>query len=192
MSRSSDVKDVVFCPDCGGVIGATQTDEFGHPCTCFVGARKPATTPVEPPADIEPSPTDPGGADAGDEPGDGQPQKLCVLCGKNVAGHRRVKDSRGYLCLDCHRTEQARQKPQGVKCPRCGRVVKAESVGEFDGARMCQRCLREAREVRRPGSKRFRKIDDRHFQEKSKTQLFVLIGIAGVLALIILISWLTR
>lgn len=191
MSRSSDVKDVVFCPDCGGVIGATRTDEFGHPCTCFAAPRK-SPAPAAP-VEIEPSPTAPGGADAaGDEAADGQPQKLCVLCGKNVAGHRRVKDSRGYLCLDCHRAEQARQKPQGAKCPRCGRVVKAESMGEHEGARMCQRCLREAREVRRPGSKRFRKIDDKHFQEKSKTQLFVLIGIAGVLAVIILLGWLTR
>lgn len=187
---------MVFCPDCGGVIGATRADEFGHPCTCFADVKKPrggGVTATPAPADDAADAADAAPSPSSvDETAEGQPQKLCVLCGKNVAGHRRVKDSRGYLCLDCHRSEQARQKPQGVKCPRCGRVVREESLGEHEGARMCQRCLREAREVRRPGSKKYRKIDDKHFQEKNKTQLFVLIGIAVVLALLMVIGWLSR
>ena len=119
-----------------------------------------------------------------------QTEKRCVLCDKNVSGHRRLKDSRGYICLDCAKREQSEGKPKGVKCPKCFRVVKRESLGKFDGRLMCQRCLREAREVTKPGSKRFRKIDGKHFEEHSKTQLYVLGGVAVVLAIVILIGWL--
>lgn len=192
MSGSSKVKDVVFCPDCGGVIGASEVTEFGHPCRCFADRPKAATvTPAgesasEPAGGAESASGEDGASDrAGTE-------KICVLCGKNVSGHRRVRDSRGYLCLDCHRTEVARQKPQGVKCPRCGRVVKPESLTEHDGQRVCHRCLRELRDLGKPGSKRYRKIDDRHFHEKNKTQLLILLGVAVVLGVLMLAGWLSR
>jgi hypothetical protein len=200
---ASNLKQVVFCPDCGGVIGATGPTEFGHACKCFADAPKPK--PAAPPADavslrddldddvVAPSPRE-DTASTGEAAPSEQPkvEKLCVGCGKNVAGHRRVKDSRGYFCLDCARKESLAKKPQGAKCPKCGRIVKEESMGALDGERMCQRCLREARELARPGSKRFRKIDEKHFEKASKTQLYVLVAIALVLGVLMLMGWLNR
>lgn len=193
---------MVYCPDCGGVVGAKTVTEAGHPCTCFADVKPKARAAPEPslddlgdvaPSEGEVSNDDTAATDspaASTAPAKQQAEKLCVLCGKNVAGHRRVKDSRGYLCLDCARTEQARNKPQGARCPKCGRIVKEESIAVHDGQRMCQRCLREARELARPGSKRFRKIDDQHFEKANKTQLIVLSAIAAVLLVIMLIGWL--
>lgn len=187
---------MVYCPDCGGVVGAKTVTEAGHPCKCFAGVMPKREDPLEGVGEAAPLGGD-GNDDTaatesptGVETGKPVAEKLCVLCGKNVAGHRRVKDSRGYLCLDCARAERARSKPQGVKCPKCGRVVKEESIGLHEGQRMCQRCLREARELRRPGSKRFRKIDDQHFERANKTQLIVLSAVALVLLVIMLIGWL--
>jgi DNA-directed RNA polymerase subunit RPC12/RpoP len=211
-----DAGSVITCPDCGGVVGAREVTEHGPPCRCFVDAPRRAPVaplaPVAPPAPVvEPrldaddragtgAPTTNGTALAG-TPGADTPdtdasdnsaatEKRCALCGKNVAGHRRLKDSRGYICLDCARAEAAQQKPQGIKCPKCFRVVKEESLGEFDGQKVCQRCLREARELARPGSKRFRKIDTKHHEEHKKTQLIVLSAVAGVLLILMLIGWL--
>lgn len=205
---SSPGIDVILCPDCGGVVGATEITEAGPPCRCFADAPKPKPKPVAPiePIAIESKPNEPApggvvnsvttsdesdsnGVSEQEENGAGSStEKLCVVCGKNVSGHRRLKDSRGYICLDCAKKEQFEKKPQGVKCPKCFRVVKPETLGKFDGSLMCQRCLREAREVTKPGSKRFRKIDDKHFEEHSKTQLYVLVGVAVVLAIIIVVG----
>lgn len=193
---ASKLQSVIHCPDCGGVVGATTTTEHGPPCTCY--EARPAPKPevrLEDDAGISSSTHGADGSSSGtaatESPAPAT-EKLCVLCGKNVAGHRRLKDSRGYICLDCARKEQAQQKIQGVKCPKCFRVVKEESLGTHDGRKMCQRCLREAREISRPGSKRFRKIDDKHFETANKTQLIVLSIVAGVLALLMLVGWLSR
>jgi hypothetical protein len=184
MSGSSDAMGpVVHCPDCGGVVGATTTTDAGPPCRCF------ADLPARPAPGGDDAPESENERTATDAPAT-VVEKLCALCGKNVAGHRRLKDSRGYICLDCAKAEKAAGKIQGVKCPKCMRVVKEESLNELDGQRMCQRCLREARELRRPGSKRFRKIDHQHFEQQNKTQLYVLAGVALVLLIIMLIGWL--
>jgi DNA-directed RNA polymerase subunit RPC12/RpoP len=119
-------------------------------------------------------------------------EKLCISCGKNVAGHRRVKDSRGYMCLNCAKAEEARNKVQGAECPKCHRIVKEDSIATLDGDRLCQRCLREARELRKPGSKRFRKIDGQHFEQAGKKQVITLAIIAGVLVVFMLIGWLMK
>ncbi len=196
---SSPDIDVIRCPDCGGVVGATSVTEHGHPCRCFADRPKPKLKPL--PIDLAPDPT-PGVVDSVidsvidsstlSSPSDEarQTEKLCHACGKNVSGHRRLKDSRGYICLDCAKKEQKETKIKGVKCPKCFRVVKAQTISKLDGQRMCVRCLREARELTKPGSKRFRKIDDKHFEEHSKTQLYVLAGLAAVLAIVILVGWL--
>src|SRR5687768_9421373 len=81
--------DAVVCPDCGGVIGG---DDGGgrRACTCVLaGASKHDTVRIEVPlpADVN------------------EKRKVCLVCGKDVAGHRRVKDSRGYMCYQCARDE---------------------------------------------------------------------------------------
>lgn len=182
--------EIVICPDCGGVVGATEASAQGLPCKCFDTAPKKEKVVI--PKSIliaeeklrgneedvaEPSPVEAA-------PG----EKVCHQCGKVVSGHRRLKDSRGYICLDCAKKEHKEKKPQGVKCPKCFRVVKPETIATFKEERMCQRCLREAQDMARPGSKRFRKIDDKHFEQQSKTQLYVLIGVALVLGIIIVVS----
>src|ERR1700722_18346956 len=76
MVESKSMANEMICPDCGGVVGASETTAAGPPCTCFTN---PAAT--ETAVDV-PSPK----------------EKICALCGKDVSGHRRVKDSRGYIC----------------------------------------------------------------------------------------------
>jgi DNA-directed RNA polymerase subunit RPC12/RpoP len=189
---SSELENVVYCPECGGVVGATVASEAGQPCKCFEGLPRKKAAPVEE-ATMEQADAPADDASPSAAPGDAssvqpKPQKICILCGKDVSGHRRLKDSRGYRCLECAKKEELANKVQGVRCPRCGRTVKEETIAELNGERMCQRCLREQRELTRPGSKRFRKIDDQHFERSHKKQVIVLSVIALVLAFFIVLS----
>lgn len=215
---TQNLEPIVHCPDCGGIVGATTTTEHGPPCRCFESKiiskpkRPIAETRAPEPAkeasarDEDARKVDLNDAENGastertddsdltgatDSPGQAV-EKLCISCGKNVAGHRRVKDSRGYMCLDCAKAETARNKVQGAECPKCHRIVKEDTIATLDGERLCQRCLREARELRKPGSKRYRKIDGQHFEEAGKKQVITLAIIAGVLAVFMLIGWLMK
>src|SRR5947207_14153959 len=94
--------DVLLCPDCGGVIGATASS--GHPCTCF-SAEDLATI-------------DPTGATQAKE-GTVVEAKICVVCGKDCAGHRRFKDSRGYICYACNKSQKSQELGKDGVCTQC-------------------------------------------------------------------------
>src|SRR2546421_7102617 len=71
-----DSASVIHCPDCGGVVGATQTTEAGPPCTCFgiPGALDALGNGAE-------SVSDPSGTQVLDAPKNGP--KVCCKCGKD-------------------------------------------------------------------------------------------------------------
>jgi len=157
----------LMCPDCGGVVGATEATEAGPPCTCFTSVSK-SDTAVDLPSPAEPA-----------------KPKICVLCGKDVAGHRRVKDSRGYLCYECAKAEQKKENGGRVRCRVCGRMVKEENLGEYDGTKMCDRCQHERTVANKKEIKRIG-IASTHSRYEKK-QLYILLSVAGFLLLIILL-----
>src|SRR4051812_10898161 len=100
----------LICPDCGGIIGATDTDAEGRgPCTCLRDngrvngssndlSSDTVSIPVPPAAQTPANPLiSSDSATATSE----SAAKFCIKCGKDVTGHRRVKDSRGYMCYAC-------------------------------------------------------------------------------------------
>src|SRR5580704_6267025 len=121
MIESGSMANEMICPDCGGVVGASETTDAGPPCTCFTNPAAKETT-----IDF-PSPQ----------------EKICALCGKDVTGHRRVKDSRGYICYECAKDEQRRERGDRVPCPVCGRPVKESALMEYDTIKMCPQCHAE-------------------------------------------------
>jgi hypothetical protein len=159
----------MICPDCGGVVGATETTSAGAPCSCFITDNRSADTAVD-----LPSPTGPA-----------QP-KVCVLCGKDVTGHRRVKDSRGYVCYDCAKDEQKRGRDGKVRCRSCNRLVKEETLVKTETTKMCARCHAEQlkkrkQEIRQMG------IATAHKQfERGRLYLFLAVGV--ILLLIMVLS----
>src|SRR5436305_1177879 len=60
-------------------------------------------------------------------------EKLCVNCGKNVSGHRRVKDSRGYLCYACAKAERAAEREGKVRCMECRKMIRPEGLVAYNG-----------------------------------------------------------
>lgn len=71
-------------------------------------------------------------------------KKVCRLCGKDLTGHTRLKDSEGYWCKDCHRTD--RQRRQGIKCAACGREFPESKLISFEHEYRCLTCEKERQE----------------------------------------------
>jgi hypothetical protein len=188
---------VIQCPYCGGVVGATRTTDAGPPCTCFdhLPGRNGADDD-----DVDArggAGANAGASGAGDShgthvmepPRDGA--KICWKCGKDLTGHRRFKDSYGYWCKDCHRADQrvrTEAEEEGkVKCEGCGRMVRSDTLQAYEGDLICSRCLKERREIKQAGSKRFRAISDKAYKKTEYMRLLVLLGIVAFLGLIILL-----
>jgi DNA-directed RNA polymerase subunit RPC12/RpoP len=168
--------EVIICPDCGGIIGAKETTDEGKPCTCFKDSNYKKDEPA-------------GGE--GDTSVFGQQvvakPKVCNVCGKDLTGKKRLRDSRGYWCVDCHKADQAANKPQGVRCSDCGRIVAEGAITEYAGIRICGKCRSDREEVRKR-ERRFGKVDDAAYQNEDKRGLYILLGIFGVLVVIVILA----
>lgn len=162
----------MLCPDCGGVVGATETTSAGTPCSCFAGASSKEDTAIDLP-----------GISAPPQP------KICALCGKDVSGHRRVKDSRGYVCYDCAKAEQLKERGGRVRCRSCGRLAKQETMVKTEsGSKICSRCNAEQIKARKQELRKLGIADARNRFEKSRLLIFVAIAI--LLLGVIMLSWL--
>jgi hypothetical protein len=165
--------DLLVCPDCGGLIGATETIDQGRPCTCY--KRAPASHSSEP-----------AGADTSVMGQVVAKGKVCCRCGTDLKGKKRLRDSLGYWCVECHRADQAANAPKGVRCADCGRVVAEAALTEYDGIRICVKCLEDRKELAKR-RRRFGKVDDRHYEEHDRKRLILFLCIfAFLLAIIIL------
>lgn len=169
------MSDQVICPDCGGVIGASETDGV-KVCHCR-------------PVDYHP---DPKLADQTESQLRSQQalipvaEKICRICGKDLSGHRRLKDRYGYICLDCDRKEKQAAEQGLVSCGECGKKLKPEGLIDYHGTRICRKCFADHQEV-----SKFKapppKLDQHDAYEKKR--LYILLVIAAVLGLIGLLSW---
>ena len=167
------MSDVIRCPDCGGIVGAKEATDQGPPCTCFSQPEYKSAA-------------DPSGTQVMSAP---SAQKVCCMCGKDLSGHKRFKDSRGYWCPECNAEDQKQKEDKGTPCAQCGRKVPEQSMTSVDGKLMCTRCVREQRELRAPGNKKYRAVDDRTFKEYEKKKMLIMGAILFVLAILMIIAW---
>jgi DNA-directed RNA polymerase subunit RPC12/RpoP len=153
-------ENLVICPDCGGVVGATTASEKGPPCTCY----KTVTTakPAKP-----------------DEPS----RKICVSCGKDVTHEKRAKDSLGYWCYECHEKDKLRQKPTGTRCPECGRLVKDSALVDVEGKRVCVLC-RESLRQETLRKARLAGAPSKEFRREEIKNIYLMVGILIVLIIL--------
>jgi hypothetical protein len=159
----------VICQECGGIVGAVSARGGREPCTCHI-----EPLPPDSPADTAVLDS-PVRAD--------HPPKICVVCGKDVAGHRRLKDSRGYLCLACAKAEQEAVKAGTFPCAECGRRVKPQGLVQHGRQKICKRCFADHKSAEKI---RVKKISGHHFQAQEKRNLILLALVAVILLLFIL------
>src|SRR5262245_41388116 len=168
------MSELIVCPDWAGTVAATGPSDEGPPRTCF---RQPG---------YKHDPDDPAGTQVMAPSGK---QKICVNCGKDLAGHRRFKDSRGYWCPACMEEDEKKGESQGTPCEKCGRKVPEKSLSSVDGVRMCVRCVREQRELRAPGNKKFRAVNVRSYKEHEKRKMLIMGIVLVVLLILMYVAW---
>jgi hypothetical protein len=169
--------NLVRCPECGGIVGATQTTDEGAPCTCFEYERAMADNNPSSGTDVMPAETTT------------TVTKYCRICGKDLTGKKRLKDSLGYWCPECAEEDRARKEDKGTPCEQCHRKVPPDTLTSVDGKMMCSRCVREQRELRAPGSKRFRSVSHAAYKEHEKRNMLIMAGIAVILLILMVIAW---
>ena len=86
----------------------------------------------------------------------GSSTKLCVSCGKNVAGGKRMKDSSGrYWCIECGTEDQKKKSAAGANgiggalCSGCGESFPASQLSKWGTSMLCNKCV--ARRSKGPG-----------------------------------------
>ena len=176
----------LVCPDCGGVVGATEVTEAGPPCTCFT-RRSPAMSGTL-------SGTVVDGVDAtGDDVFDAAPAppvvlKVCRLCGKDLNGHRRVREHGGqsYLCVACAKEDEKREHYGRVRCRVCGKLTLEEKLTDYEGTMMCPHCHEQRTLMRRQEIKRIG-FSGASTREELR-HVYILLMIAAGLTVVILIG----
>ena len=172
----------LICPDCGGVLGSAEPGVSS--CTCF---KSEASAP--------PGLDEPGFAKPTIEESlsDTHPvetlSKTCFKCGADVAGKKRYKDSRGYLCADCNRAEIKAEKAGTTPCAECGRRVKEAGLIEFRGMRICKLCLAELRDA---DKKKIKLVSSKNFETQDKKTLKILILVMLILAILMVVGHFTK
>ena len=158
----------LHCPDCGGIVGATETTEEGDPCRCFVDQS----------AAVE--------SEVGDRPVEPPPVlKICRICGKDVSHSKRVRSPVGYACYDCDKEEERRLNYGRVRCGACGHLTREESLTDYEGTNICPNCLTERTELKKQQLARMGfKGARRRYETKQVFQLVAVLVVLGVVILI--------
>jgi hypothetical protein len=112
-------------------------------------------------------------------------KKVCHNCGKNVSGHRRVKDSRGYLCYACAKAERQAEREGKVRCKECRKLVKPEGLVAFHGKMICRKCFGDHQETARFK----KKVSTEGYEAHEKRNLLILAGLFVLLGVIVAYSW---
>jgi hypothetical protein len=175
------MSDELICPDCGGVIGAMPLDE-GRACICL--QKEVAIAQAESKRN-ESSGRDPSNeTSVVDKPA---PEKICCQCGTDLTGKKRLKDSRGYWCVACHKADAEVNKLKGERCAQCSRIVAESALEDRDGIRICGRCRRENDDAAKQ-KRKFSPVHTSAHSEEEKRNLYILLGVGGFLVLIILLN----
>ena len=170
----------LICPDCGGVIGA-DTADAARACTCFTNNN---SSPQLQTAEVQS-----GEESSGDTVVDqveAPKAKLCCQCGKDLTGHRRLRDSRGYWCYACHKLDKEATKPKGVPCADCGRVVPEAALADYEGRMLCGPCRQELKDTAKE-RRRLSPVQTTAHDQMAKKRLLWILGVAAVLIIIILL-----
>jgi hypothetical protein len=172
--RLLNMSEEVICPECGGVIGASPGGDV-KVCTCHT-------------ADYHPDEKVARAAEAqvaAEQASMPKVEKICRICGKNLSGHRRIKDKFGYICLACDQDEKDATAEGLVSCGECGRKLKPAGLIDYHGTKICRRCFADHQEISKfkaPPPKL--ELHDEH----EKKRLYILLAVAGVLGIIVLLS----
>jgi hypothetical protein len=112
-------------------------------------------------------------------------EKICVACGKDVAGKKRFKDSAGqYWCYECGVRDSVQRHPEeGTECPDCkGRFAPVDMV-ELEGKQYCKPCSeKRAIAIKREKARQARAEQEAREEAQRRKMMMIGGGIAAVVA----------
>jgi hypothetical protein len=117
--------------------------------------------------------------------------KVCVACGKDVAGQKRFKDAQGrYWCYDCGVDDHVRKHPEeGAACSKCGEKFSPTKLFEFDGGSFCESCLTKAKMTKKREQQRIAAAAEEARRQAQHRKMFVIGAGAAVVAACGFAAW---
>jgi hypothetical protein len=112
-------------------------------------------------------------------------EKICVICGANVAGRPRLKDRQGqYFCIECGEADSERKHAVGTPCTDCKKRFGEKEIHQHNGEPVCDACLMKRHQAERDHARRMRaQHEEEEAARARKIQISVAVGIV-VLAIV--------
>jgi hypothetical protein len=108
--------------------------------------------------------------------------KLCCVCGMDLHGKVRYKDSDGrYWCTTCNEADLQRRQP--VNCPDCSREMLMGDMHDFKGTLVCQPCWDKRRQQSKREEARIRAAEEAAAEEARRRHLWKLAIITAMVVL---------
>ena len=113
-------------------------------------------------------------------------EKICVVCGANVAGKPRLKDKQGqYFCIECGEADSERKHAVGTPCTDCKKKFPDAQLHLHKGEQVCEACLAKRHTAERDAARKLRAV---HEEEESKRarKIQIAVGVGVVVLAIVL------
>jgi hypothetical protein len=137
-------------------------------------------------------------------------EKICCVCGENVAGKPRMKDKEGrYWCYECGMADTQRKRQlesaaagrpasdssvaarvETVPCPDCQQQFTPPDLVEFEGKFLCPGCIQKRKLAKRRAEARIAAAEEEAREAERRRRMMMLGG--GVVAVLFLLYMLTR
>ncbi len=121
--------------------------------------------------------------------------KLCCMCGIDLHGKKRYKDSDSrYWCADCNDADVKRREP--TNCPDCRKEMTFGDLIEFKGTPVCQACWEKRRQSAKREEARLRAVQEVADLERQSRRKWILIaatilGVLAIYAVVMLLLWMS-
>ena len=101
-------------------------------------------------------------------------QKICCVCGKDVAHEERFKDKKGrYWCYTCGvEDSHKRHHNDETKCPDCGQSFPSKEIVEHEGHHLCHGCMeKRVKAAKREAARKAAALEAERTSERKRKQM---------------------
>ncbi|MGA2499303.1 MAG: hypothetical protein ABSH20_16310 [Tepidisphaeraceae bacterium] len=118
---------------------------------------------------------------SGSAPSGAKHAKVCCVCGANLAGEKRYKDSEGrYWCCDCAKADTDKKTP--AVCPDCNQQLTAGDLTDFEGQKLCHACIgKRQHAAKRAAQRKAAAEEEARVQQKQHRMVLIASGVAAAL-----------
>ncbi len=108
--------------------------------------------------------------------------KVCCMCGVDLHGRTRYKDSSGrYWCPTCNEKDRLAKEP--ATCPDCNQSMTRADLVDFKGTAVCQSCWEKRRAAAKREEARLRALEEAIREEeerKRRLKIYLSVGLIMV------------